>query len=194
MLEFRSKRSKHNCRLGTTFPHPDQSSPRKASNSHPRVAAGNPPCAPFSVCLTACDLCESYTPALPRFPPVLKMRVATATAVVLGLSLLALATAQHAQCDECWGKTSGPCRHNMDWSCHAYMVGAGDNVCPPGTTQCGPIDCVVSEWSAWTKCDASCGGGNQERSRTVTTIPSHGGAKCPVLEESQACNTHKCGA
>ena len=98
----------------------------------------------------------------------------------------------NGQCTGCFGKSAGPCMHDAAPVCHDYM--AGTTTCPPGTTQCGPIDCVVSEWSAWTKCDASCGGGNQERSRSVTTIPSHGGAKCPVLEESQACNTHKCGA
>ena len=121
------------------------------------------------------------------------MRVLVATTVALiaiGYAVGAAADVPKA-CDECWGKTSGPCRHNLDWSCHAYQVGT---TCPAGTTECGPIDCVVSAWSAWSKCDEDCGGGFQTRSRKVTTLPSHGGAKCPVLEETQACNEHKCEA
>jgi len=117
---------------------------------------------------------------------------ATAT-IAVAVALLALAcgaAADTKHCDECWGKTSGPCRHNLDWSCHNYMSGT---TCPPGTTECGPIDCAVSEWGAWSKCDADCGGGFQTRARKVTTLPSHGGNKCPVLEETRECNTDKCG-
>lgn len=108
---------------------------------------------------------------------------------VVGISLIA-SVAAVPKCDECWGNTAGPCRHTLDWSCHAYQTGT---TCPAGTTECGPIDCEVTEWTEWGKCDADCAGGFQTRTRKVTVLPSHGGAKCPVLAETRECNTHKCG-
>jgi hypothetical protein len=55
-----------------------------------------------------------------------------------------------------------------------------------------PVDCVVSDWSSWGTCSAACGGGDQTRTRTITTQPSYGGAACPDLTETQACNTNPC--
>ena len=55
-----------------------------------------------------------------------------------------------------------------------------------------PVDCVVSSWSAYGACSASCGGGTQTQTRTVTTPAANGGAACPALSQSQACNTQAC--
>ncbi len=55
-----------------------------------------------------------------------------------------------------------------------------------------PIDCVVSEWSAWSACSAACGGGTRTRTRTVITPAQYGGTECPVLEETEACNAQPC--
>ena len=96
----------------------------------------------------------------------------------------------NGMCDECFGKSAGPCRHNADSSCHGFTPGTTD--CPSGTTACGPVNCEVSEWTAWSKCSASCGGGVQSRSRSITVHPSNGGAKCPTLDDEQACNTDAC--
>ena len=46
-----------------------------------------------------------------------------------------------------------------------------------------PVDCVVSDWSAWSNCD----GGTQTRSRTVITQPQDGGTTCPDLTETRNC-------
>lgn len=55
-----------------------------------------------------------------------------------------------------------------------------------------PVDCVVSDWSDWSDCTASCGGGIQVRTRTVLVPAANGGAACPELEEYRACNEQEC--
>ena len=74
----------------------------------------------------------------------------------------------------------------------------GGTACPPSTesSTCNnqecPVDCVVSDWSAFSSCSATCGGGTQTRTKTVTTKPTFNGAACPPLTESQVCNTQGC--
>eukprot|EP01012_Entosiphon_sulcatum_P049575 TRINITY_DN6820_c0_g1_i6.p1 TRINITY_DN6820_c0_g1~~TRINITY_DN6820_c0_g1_i6.p1 ORF type:complete len:7637 (+),score=112.47 TRINITY_DN6820_c0_g1_i6:5459-28369(+) len=63
------------------------------------------------------------------------------------------------------------------------------SACNP--TPC-PIDCVVSSWTEWDTCSASCGGGYRKRSRTIVTSSQNGGHVCPVLEEQEACNKVAC--
>lgn len=53
-------------------------------------------------------------------------------------------------------------------------------------------DCVVGEWSDWSNCTAKCGGGTQDRSRTVKTPKQSNGKDCPPLKETQLCNTTGC--
>lgn len=60
-------------------------------------------------------------------------RRAAATTAVCVLVVLACATTATADCEECWGKSSGPCRHDKDWSCFPYASGT---TCPAGTTEC----------------------------------------------------------
>ncbi|CAK0804700.1 unnamed protein product [Prorocentrum cordatum] len=56
------------------------------------------------------------------------------------------------------------------------------------------VDCVVSDWTAWDECDATCGGGQQARQRAVVQAQSHGGARCAVhLGEMRGCNSDPCG-
>jgi hypothetical protein len=54
------------------------------------------------------------------------------------------------------------------------------------------VDCVVSDFSHWSACSATCGGGSQLRSRLMTTEPLHGGKVCPSLVETKDCNEHHC--
>jgi len=55
-----------------------------------------------------------------------------------------------------------------------------------------PIDCEVSNWGEWSKCDKECGGGNQERRRRILIEPKLGGKDCPPLSQRRKCNTEKC--
>ncbi|CAE8589234.1 unnamed protein product, partial [Polarella glacialis] len=57
------------------------------------------------------------------------------------------------------------------------------------------IDCVVSEWSEWDRCDKSCGGGQSLRERQVHRYPQNGGQSCPSsVKETRGCNTGPCDA
>ena len=60
-------------------------------------------------------------------------------------------------------------------------------------SQCCPVNCVWSSWSAYGLCSASCGGGNQTRSRFVAVTLSCGGAGCPGSStQTRSCNSHCC--
>jgi len=53
------------------------------------------------------------------------------------------------------------------------------------------VDCSVSDWSEWTTCTKSCGGGLQSRSRQVMRPAANGGASCPEkLADSRICNEY----
>jgi len=57
-----------------------------------------------------------------------------------------------------------------------------------------PVNCVGS-WGGWSGCSASCGGGQQTQTYTITTQAAFGGAGCPAANgqtQAQACNVHGC--
>lgn len=55
-----------------------------------------------------------------------------------------------------------------------------------------PVNCEVSEWGPWDECSKPCGKGTQTRKRTVLKAAQNGGTACPVLVETQDCNTQAC--
>jgi len=55
-----------------------------------------------------------------------------------------------------------------------------------------PVDCVMSEWSGWSKCTADCEGGVRSKTRSILTKPKNGGLSCNTNEETEACNTMSC--
>eukprot|EP01060_Flectonema_neradi_P029716 TRINITY_DN4167_c0_g1_i2.p1 TRINITY_DN4167_c0_g1~~TRINITY_DN4167_c0_g1_i2.p1 ORF type:complete len:469 (+),score=56.60 TRINITY_DN4167_c0_g1_i2:48-1454(+) len=65
--------------------------------------------------------------------------------------------------------------------------------CPPSGTIPTGVDCVMSGWSPWSSCNATCGGnGTQARYRTIYTPASNGGIACPNatgLVEYLDCNS-----
>ena len=99
--------------------------------------------------------------------------------------------AEWAQCSaECGGGTKTRARTMMK------APENGGNQCAAltetltcGTTPCA-ADCLVSLWSLFSTCSVECGGGKQQRTRSVTTIPSGAGATCGELQEERQCGTH----
>ena len=57
---------------------------------------------------------------------------------------------------------------------------------------CNPVNCVVTAWGPFKKCDNPCGGGRQTRKRTIKTAPQLGGMPCPALVDSKDCNIDAC--
>ena len=55
-----------------------------------------------------------------------------------------------------------------------------------------PLACIVNDWSGWSGCTKTCGGGLVQRSRGILRWPSHGGAACPALAQHKACNSRHC--
>jgi len=55
-----------------------------------------------------------------------------------------------------------------------------------------PVDCVTNEWTDWSSCSVSCGGGSQSRSRTIKTAQKNGGKCDVILSETRSCNTQVC--
>ncbi|XP_024935582.1 spondin-2 isoform X2 [Cephus cinctus] len=41
------------------------------------------------------------------------------------------------------------------------------------------VDCLLSEWSEWSTCSASCGVGFESRTRSILTLNKRGGTPCP---------------
>eukprot|EP00922_Rhytidocystis_sp_ex-Travisia-forbesii_P067222 GHVS01099978.1.p1 GENE.GHVS01099978.1~~GHVS01099978.1.p1 ORF type:complete len:3586 (-),score=566.23 GHVS01099978.1:255-11012(-) len=53
-------------------------------------------------------------------------------------------------------------------------------------------DCIVTGWSEWSSCDATCGGGDRRRSRSLVTKEAGGGKACPATEQNQKCAIYPC--
>ncbi|XP_061579008.1 thrombospondin type-1 domain-containing protein 7B [Cololabis saira] len=50
-----------------------------------------------------------------------------------------------------------------------------------------PQDCVVSDFTSWSSCSKTCGGGLQHRTRHILATPMYGGANCQNLTETRTC-------
>eukprot|EP00930_Biecheleria_cincta_P096731 TRINITY_DN88536_c0_g1_i1.p1 TRINITY_DN88536_c0_g1~~TRINITY_DN88536_c0_g1_i1.p1 ORF type:complete len:1777 (+),score=234.93 TRINITY_DN88536_c0_g1_i1:51-5333(+) len=54
-------------------------------------------------------------------------------------------------------------------------------------------DCEFSQWTAWTQCSESCGGGTKSRLRRIQDFAEHAGKPCDgVLREAQSCGEDAC--
>jgi hypothetical protein len=87
------------------------------------------------------------------------------------------------------------------WCVMLLQAAHGGATCPTSleqsqacNTQPCPVNCVVSDWSAFSACSTTCGGGVQTQTRTVVTAASNGGTACPALVNQQSCNNQGCPA
>jgi len=60
-----------------------------------------------------------------------------------------------------------------------------------GQKKC-PVECLMSQWSGWSKCTKDCESGVEAKTRSILVKPKHGGKGCDAVEEEQACNTGSC--
>merc|ERR1711871_1542125 len=56
------------------------------------------------------------------------------------------------------------------------------------------VDCEVSEWGKFSKCDKPCDGGKMQRERSVLRKNRNGGKRCPDLSNQVECNTDSCAS
>ena len=56
------------------------------------------------------------------------------------------------------------------------------------------VDCAWGQWSSYTGCTKTCGGGKQYRYRTILTHDENGGTACVGTDnvEEQDCNSVTC--
>ncbi|KAL9970173.1 hypothetical protein ACROYT_G022503 [Oculina patagonica] len=112
-----------------------------------------------------------------------------------------------------WSKCSATCGGGVQWqsrtctkpkpegdgkTCKEQGLGPAKQSKTCNNQPCG-TDGGYTEWSAWSKCSATCGGGVQWQSRTCTNPEPEGDGKtCKEQElgpakQSQTCNTQPCG-
>jgi hypothetical protein len=99
-----------------------------------------------------------------------------------------------------WGLCSVVCDSGLSTRVRVRTVSAhyGGAACPPVVetvacnTQACPVNCAVNEWTEWSTCSKTCGGGVATRSRTVHTASGYGGVGCPPLADSAVCNAPRC--
>eukprot|EP00753_Platysulcus_tardus_P015815 PLAT5293.1.p1 GENE.PLAT5293.1~~PLAT5293.1.p1 ORF type:complete len:465 (-),score=242.39 PLAT5293.1:114-1508(-) len=101
-------------------------------------------------------------------------------------------------CDDGSGRC-GPCGCGVN----AYCLEHGDCLCNTGwtmdanqtcTVKLPPRDCEYSPWSDWSTCDVLCGGGQQQRTRSILRIELNNGTACDrdTLISSRNCSTAAC--
>ncbi|XP_022235105.1 somatomedin-B and thrombospondin type-1 domain-containing protein-like, partial [Limulus polyphemus] len=75
---------------------------------------------------------------------------------------------------------------------HACMK-LGD-CCHDFKESCRVIDCEVTDWKPWSKCDVDCGPGMMTRERLIRQEPRNGGKRCPEVVQKRGCLGNKCEA
>jgi hypothetical protein len=103
-----------------------------------------------------------------------------------------------------WAKCTKDCEGGVQGKTRSILTKAknGGESCDSGSemrscnTGSCDRDCSLMPWTEWSPCSMACGGGHQERIRTVT-VPIRGQGKCPARKhpdrlEERECNTMDC--
>jgi len=104
-----------------------------------------------------------------------------------------------------WSDCSASCGggqkyHTRTLQRHAEVYGAGCKGPLEETSACNtqicfaPQDCQYDDWSEWSACSRSCGGGERSRARSIQHYAEHGGQKCVKadLMSLAACGQESC--
>ncbi|CAL1174103.1 unnamed protein product [Cladocopium goreaui] len=103
-----------------------------------------------------------------------------------------------------WGECSHQHGAGQAKRTRSFVAATGDGeACTGSTTELKAcvvkaqqvLDCAWGNWSAWTECTVSCGGGSKRRNRAVVQAPNAGGKACDpqIKEVVMPCNTQQCG-
>ena len=99
-----------------------------------------------------------------------------------------------------WTRCDQPCGSGTQRRARSVLqkANAVGSMCPflAETRTCNEapcaVDCVVGDFSSWSTCSFSCGGGSAARARSVVTAARHGGTACPALKQTRSCATAPC--
>ncbi len=98
-----------------------------------------------------------------------------------------------------WSNCSKPCGSGTQVRTRTIIKPSTYGNCPsleehrPCNYEECPVDCEVSDWSNWSECDATCGGGSKIRTREILKFPNTTGKACPSLIDSEDCGNDICG-
>lgn len=57
---------------------------------------------------------------------------------------------------------------------------------------CAQVPCQTTNWTLFSQCSKSCGGGLKTRTRSIISDAQNGGTPCGDLKESKICNSRPC--
>jgi len=55
-----------------------------------------------------------------------------------------------------------------------------------------PVNCVLAQWSGWSRCSSKCGGGLSQRVRDVKVPMQYAGKQCGQTSQAKQCNVDAC--
>lgn len=83
--------------------------------------------------------------------------------------------------------------HHVHVTCEACLHMNNEAQSPICVLSVSSASCLLSKWSIWSECSATCGGGLSTRNKTILREPEPGGMPCiGPLKQTSVCNTNSC--